>query len=102
MRYILSLIACVGLIYASDFEIPALNQEFIKKAFLQTSRADLGGVLQCQNMSGNKVKNLKTSNTIKYNAKAESKALSLIIDSLTKSRTRHIREAEESPTSKNL
>ncbi|RDU72879.1 hypothetical protein CQA66_03045 [Helicobacter aurati] len=102
MRYFISLIVCVGLIYASDFEMPVLNQEFIKKGFLQTSRADLGGVLQCENMSGNKVKNLKTFNTIKYNAKAESKALSLIVDSIIQSRIMRIRETEEIPHIKEL
>ncbi|MCX2717411.1 hypothetical protein OQH61_06655 [Helicobacter sp. MIT 21-1697] len=63
---------------------------------MQVSKVDLGGKLQCEN--------LKNINTIKYkyNAKAESKTLSLIVDSIMKSRKMPLRDAENIPISKNL
>ncbi len=80
MRYIISLVISVALVCASDFTLPQFKEAFIKNAFLQTSKADLGGVLQCE-MSTND-KKIKTN----HNAKAESQTLSLIADSIQKSR----------------
>lgn len=49
MRYIISLVISVALVCASDFTLPQFKEAFIKNAFLQTSKADLGGVLLSQN-----------------------------------------------------
>lgn len=76
MRYIISLVMYVGLVYAGDFTMPQFNEDFMRKAFLQTSKVDLGGVLQCENVSGKNIsKNLKNLNKVAYNTKAETKAL---------------------------
>lgn len=96
MRYIISLVISVALVCASDFTLPQFKEAFIKNAFLQTSKADLGGVLQCE-MSTND-KKIKTN----HNAKAESKALSLIADSIIKSRKMPLRDAENIPHIKEL
>lgn len=97
MRYIISLVISVALVCASDFTLPQFKEAFIKNAFLQTSKADLGGVLQCE-MSTND-KKIKTN----HNAKAESKALSLIVDSIQKSRKMPLRDnAENIPHIKEL
>lgn len=98
MRYIMSLVISVALVCASDFTLPQFKEAFIKNAFLQTSKADLGGVLQCE-MSTND-KKIKTN----HNAKAESKALSLIVDFYPKisQNASKGQRGEYPPISKNL
>lgn len=95
MRYVLGLVLSAALMCASEFSVPQFKEAFMKNAFLQTSNAGLGGTLTCEIGTDKKPKTY-------HNAKIESKALSLITDSIIQTRTRHIREAEKYLTSKSL
>lgn len=95
MRYVLGLVLSAALMCASEFSVPQFKEAFMKNAFLQTSNAGLGGTLTCEIGTDKKTK-------AHYNAKAESKALSLIADSIMKTRTMYIREAEKIPHIKEL
>lgn len=94
MRYILGLVLSM-VAYASEFALPQFKEAFMKNAFLQTSNAGLGSALTCEIGTDKKVK-------ANYSAKSESKALSLIADSIMKTRTMHIREAEKIPHIKEI
>ncbi|WP_276891397.1 hypothetical protein [Helicobacter japonicus] len=95
MRYVLGLVLSVTLMCASEFSVPQFKEAFMKNAFLQTSNAGLGGTLTCEIGTDKKPKTY-------HNAKIESKALSLITDSIIQTRTRHIREVEKIPHIKEL
>ena len=91
----LGLVLSVTLMCASEFSVPQFKEAFMKNAFLQTSNAGLGGTLTCEIGTDKKPKTY-------HNAKIESKALSLITDSIIQTRTRHIREVEKIPHIKEL
>lgn len=94
MRYILGLVLSM-VVYAAEITPPQFKETFMENAFLRTSNAGLGSALTCEIGAYKKVK-------ANYNAKAESKALSLIADSIMKTRTMYIREAEKIPHIKEL
>lgn len=95
MRYVLGLVLSAALMCASEFSVPQFKEAFMKNAFLQTSNAGLGGTLTCEIGTDKKPKTY-------HNAKIESKALSLITDSIIQTRARHIREVEKIPHIKEL
>ncbi|RDU59199.1 hypothetical protein [Helicobacter marmotae] len=80
-----------------------LSESFMRQAFSQTSKATLGGNLQCFTQAQYRYAKLPADLLkIKSEVNAEAKALTLIVDSIRKSRSMSLKNLQDTPNLKEI